>query len=460
MDNTPKVAILGAGLAGSLAAALLGKRGYTVDVYEKRDDSRSDTFTWEGRSINLALSARGRKSLRKLGIEDKIVARCIPMKGRIMHDISGKLSFMPYGVGDQSVLSAGRQMLNEELMTAAESNPNVKFHFKTSCKQVNIRETSFVAIDEEGNQKKVNSDVIIGADGSYSSVRSSLQRRKGINYEQSYLPHGYKELTIPAKDGDFAMFTNALHIWPRGNFMMIALPNPDKSFTVTLFMPWEGENGFNAIKSEDQLLRFFQETFPDAVPLMPNLVKEYFANPVGHLVTIKCSPWYSNNTVILGDAAHAIVPFYGQGMNASLEDVDVFDDLLSACGSNIPSIFPKFFETRKPAADAISKLSHENYIEMRASVASTLFLMRKSIEKVVHRLLPNTFIPLYTMVAFTTIPYHEVIARDKRQSKIFNRCLFWGSAVLICGIVIAVPPFRNAAQNVLFDCRARLKSAL
>merc|ERR1712137_1528657 len=443
MDNTPKVAILGAGLAGSLAAALLGKRGYTVDVYEKRDDSRSDTFTWEGRSINLALSARGRKSLRKLGIEDKIVARCIPMKGRIMHDISGKLSFMPYGVGDQSVLSAGRQMLNEELMTAAESNPNVKFHFKTSCKQVNIRETSFVAIDEEGNQKKVNSDVIIGADGSYSSVRSSLQRRKGINYEQSYLPHGYKELTIPAKDGDFAMFTNALHIWPRGNFMMIALPNPDKSFTVTLFMPWEGENGFNAIKTEDQLLRFFQETFPDALPLMPTLMDDYFANPTGHLITIKCEPWNYKNTVILGDAAHAIVPFYGQGMNASLEDVDVLDDLLEEAGS-LAHVLPTFYQKRKPAGDAVAKLSLDNYIEMRSKVTSRIFLLRRSLENVIHRMMPRVFIPLYDMVAFTSIPYHEVIERNQKQTRIMDRIFTFSSLALGAAVVLGIPPLRRA----------------
>ena len=383
------------------------------------------------------------------------------MKGRMMHDVSGKLSYMPYGIDDQVVLSAGRRMLNEELMNVAEEHPKVKFHFNTTTKQVNVRETSFVAIDNDGNQSTVKPDVIIGSDGSYSGVRSALQHRKGINYSQTYLPHGYKELTIPPNsDGDFAMFTNALHIWPRGDFMMIALPNPDKTFTVTLFMPWDGENGFNQIKTEQQLMAFFESTFPDSIPLMPNLVKEYFENPVGHLVTIKCDPWYYNNTVIFGDAAHAIVPFYGQGMNASLEDADQFDDLLAACGGDIPSIFPQFFEIRKPAADAISKLSHDNYIEMRSSVASSLFLLRKSVEKLVHRIIPNTFIPLYTMVAFTTIPYHKVIERDHKQTKIFNRCLMFGTVALGIGVILVVPPFRHFVSTLLTDVRLRIRSTL
>lgn len=438
------VSIIGGGLAGSLAAALLGKKGYKVDVYEKRDDSRSETFQWEGRSINLALSTRGRKALRKAGIEEKIVSQCIPMKGRMMHDVDGKLSFMPYGVGDQAVLSAGRQMLNEELMNVAEANPNVKFHFNTSCKQIDVNNTSFNAISSNSESKPVKTNIIIGADGAYSAVRSALQHKKGIDYQQTYLPHGYKELTIPPNaDGDFAMYTNALHIWPRGEFMMIALPNPDKTFTVTLFMPWNGDNGFNQIKTEEQLMNFFNTTFPDAVPLMPDLKTEYFKNPTGHLVTVKCKPWYYKNTVILGDAAHAIVPFYGQGMNCSLEDVDVLDDLLLDSNVLFSDVFSKFSEIRKPAADGISQLSHENYIEMRSSVASRLFLWRKSIEKIVHRIIPNTFIPLYTMVAFTTIPYHQVIARDKKQSKIFDAFLLFSGLTIGCGIIAITPQFRN-----------------
>lgn len=378
-----------------------------------------------------------------------------------MHDVSGKLSFMPYGINEQVVLSAGRRMLNEELMNVAEKHSNVKFHFNVSCKHVNLRETSFTMEDEQGKRENIQSNYIIGADGSFSSIRAALEHRKGINYQQTYLPHGYKELTIPANsDGDFAMEVNALHIWPRGDFMMIALPNPDRTFTVTLFLPWEGENGFNQIKTKEQLMNFFENTFPDSIPLMPNLVEEYFANPIGHIVTIKCDPWYYNNTVILGDAAHAIVPFYGQGMNASLEDVDVFDELLSACGgdADIASIFPSFFKLRKPAADAISDLSRENYIEMRAKVASNLFLLRKSIESVIHRILPGTFIPLYTMVAFTNIPYHKVIQRDKKQTKILNRIFFFTSVAFGIGIFVAVRPLNEYAFDTL--SRLRLKSSI
>ena len=376
-----------------------------------------------------------------------------------MHDVNGSISFMPYGVGEQAVLSAGRQMLNEELMNAAEKCPNVKFHFNTSCKQVDVNNNTFNAVNEQGTTS-VKTDVIIGTDGAFSGVRSALQRKKGINYQQTYLPHGYKELTIPPNaDGDFAMSTNALHIWPRGDFMMIGLPNPDKTFTITLFMPWEGDNGFNQIKTEEQLLSFFHSTFPDAVPLMPNLVKDYFANPTGHLITVKCAPWYLNNTVIMGDAAHAIVPFYGQGMNCSLEDVDVFDELLGD-SVDITSIFPKFFEERKPAADAISQLSQENYIEMRSHVASRLFLMRKSVEKVVHRIIPNIFIPLYTMVAFTTIPYHKVISRDKKQAKIFDTVLVFSSIAFGCAIVVVTPPLRNMVFSAFTSTKNTIKSSL
>jgi len=442
-EQGASVAVIGGGLAGSLVAVVLGQRGYNVDVFEKREDSRADSFQWEGRSINLALSVRGRKALRKAGLEDLIVSKCIPMNGRVMHDLSGKLTYMPYSSEDECLYSCSRQMLNEELMTRAEKHPNVRFHFNVGCKNFNLNNTSFQATVKDEEPRTVQPQYIVGTDGSYSVVRSALEHRKGVNYQQVYLDHGYKELTIPPRNGDYALFTNALHIWPRGDFMMIALPNQDKSFTVTLFMPWEGENGFNQIKTPEQLLAFFKSTFPDALPLMPTLMDDYFSNPTGHLITIKCEPWNYKNTVILGDAAHAIVPFYGQGMNASLEDVDVLDDLLEEAGS-LAHVLPTFYQKRKPAGDAVAKLSLDNYIEMRSKVTSRIFLLRRSLENVIHRMMPRVFIPLYDMVAFTSIPYHEVIERNQKQTRIMDRIFTFSSLALGVAVVLGIPPLRRA----------------
>jgi len=461
MAGKEHVGIMGAGLAGSLLAVLLAKQGYKVDVFERREDSRSENFVWDGRSINLALSTRGRKALRKAGIEEKIVAQCIPMKGRMMHDLSGNLSFMKYGVGDQAILSAGRRMLNEELMSAAEQYPNVKFHFNTGCKKVNVKKTSVDLVRDNGESFKINVDTLIGTDGAYSNVRTALQRTKGIDYQQTYLPHGYKELTIPPNaDGDFAMFTNALHIWPRGDFMMIALPNPDKTFTATLFMPWDGENGFNAIKTEEHLLKFWKATFPDSLELIPGLVKEFFTNPTGYLMSIKCNPWYSNNTMIMGDAAHAIVPFYGQGMNCSLEDADTFDELLQHHQGPIQGIFKEFYRLRKGPADAVSKLSHDNYIEMRSHVASRWFLLRKQFENALHRLMPERFIPLYTMVSFSTIPYDEIIARNDKQTKLLDRLFVTVPGSILIAFVAGNPTARSIISDLLTPLFVQIKSAL
>ena len=357
-----------------------------------------------------------------------------------MHDLQGNLTYMPYGVGEQYILSVGRRTLNEELVSEAEKLPNVNFHFSATCKRINLQDTTFEIEDEQSKERSViKSDLLVGADGSYSIVRDALQRQKGVDMSQSYLAHGYKELVIPARNGEFALEPNALHIWPRGDFMMIALPNPDKSFTVTLFFPWE--NGFNTLKTEQDVQDFFIKTLPDAVPLMPTLIEDYFKNPTGHLINIHASPWHFNRSVILGDAAHAIVPFYGQGMNCSLEDVDVFDDLLDS--HTLETVLPAFFEKRKPAADAISLLSRNNYIEMRSKVASTWFLWRKSLEKYLHKLFPNKFIPLYTMVAFTSIPYHEVIARDEKQTRVLDKILLLLPLSLAIGATFIIPQSRS-----------------
>jgi len=456
------IAIVGAGLVGSFLAGSLAKQGFNVECFEKRPDSRNPNFQWEGRSINLALSFRGRKALRKMGVEQEVVSQCIPMKGRMMHDLEGNLSFMRYGVTkEQVILSCGRKMLNEALLNASEKFPNLKFRFNTTCDEINVRNTSVTIIENGQPVETKTYDAILGTDGAFSNVRSALLQVKGVSFSQDYLAHGYKELTIPPTNkNEFALYPNALHIWPRGEFMMIALPNPDKTFTATLFMPWDGENGFHNIKTEAHLLKFFKEVFPDAVPLMPDLLKEYFTNPTGYLATIKTAPWYSNNTLVLGDAAHAIVPFYGQGMNCSLQDGSCLDDLLQINTGNISDVFPEFYRLRKGPADAVAQLSLSNYIEMRSKVKSKGFLLRKSFEAALYKAVPNWFIPLYPMVSFTDIPYDEIILRTKRQDEIIDRLLIGLPSTIILAFVFGYPPARALVLGQLKSVRHFIKSAL
>ena len=426
MTKKKNIAIMGAGLVGSLLSLYLAKRGHKIDVYERRPDMRKTTLDG-GRSINLALSDRGWRALRGIGIEEDVRKVAIPMHGRMMHDEEGKLTFQPYGKEGQSIYSVSRGGLNAALMNLSEPNESITYHFNRQALDVNLRENVVQLRNTETDEvETIKPDLLFGADGAYSVVRGAMQRSERFNYSQTYLEYGYKELTIPAAPGGgWLLEKNALHIWPRGNYMMIALPNIDGSFTCTLFFPYEGERSFAAIKNDTDLLNFFLEVFPDAVPLMPNLAEDYFSNPIGSLVTVKCFPWsHDGKSLLIGDACHAVVPFYGQGMNAGFEDITVLDQMLENFdGENWDKLFKAFERNRKPNADAIADLAVMNFIEMRDKVADPRFLLRKKIEGKISEQYPDKWIPLYSMVTFTDFPYSYALEMGLNQDKIMKKVM-------------------------------------
>jgi kynurenine 3-monooxygenase len=416
----PKFTLIGSGLAGGLLAAYLGRRGYDVDLYERRADPREGN-TVGGRSINLALSTRGIHALEQLGIADEVLKHAIPMRGRMIHPKSGALHFAPYDVDpNKHINSIGRAALNTTVIEAAQRYANVHVYFNHRCTEVDLDHA--VAYLETGNgQVRARADAVVGVDGAFSAVRQSMESKiDNFDYDQSYLPHGYKELTIPpAPDGSWRMEKNALHIWPRKSFMMIALPNPDGSFTCTLFWEFEGPRSFATAKTGEQIWSFFREEFPDAVPLMPTLLEDFRQNPTGSLVTIRCAPWYYKDKVALvGDAAHAVVPFYGQGMNAAFEDCVVLDECLARHPQDRQRAFGEYFTSRKENADALADLAIENFIEMRDKTASRAFRAKKKLDHILEAALPGIYLPLYTMVTFTRIPYSEAARRARRQDRI------------------------------------------
>ena len=414
------IAIIGGGLVGSLLAIYLSRRGYRISVYERRSDPRNRSSD-EGRSINLALSNRGIRALEAVGLAGEIRKMAIPMHGRMMHDVYGNLTFQPYGKTGQYINSISRGDLNRMLISRAEEN-HVSFFFQHRCVTVNPDDTSAIFQTVDNQRIHQHFDVVIGADGAFSAVRSAMQITDRFDYSQDYLQHGYKELEIPSgQDGTFQLEKNALHIWPRESFMMIALPNPDGSFTCTLFFPFEGERSFAALRNDQQVLDFFRSTFPDAVKQMPRLLEDFNRNPTSSLVTIKCYPWVKNKTLLIGDAAHAIVPFYGQGMNAGFEDCRIFDQLLNEYRDDWTQVLPMFQQLRKRDCDAIAELAFHNFIEMRDRVADPEFLLRKKIEAKLHELYPDKWIPLYSMVTFNEdIRYSEAYSTGLRQEKIMN----------------------------------------
>jgi kynurenine 3-monooxygenase len=415
-----KFVLIGSGLAGGLLAAYLGRRGYEVDLYERRADPREGNIVG-GRSINLAVSTRGIHALEQLGIADEVLKDAIPMRGRMIHPKSGPLHFAPYDVDpNKHINSIGRAALNTTVIEAAQRYANVRVHFNHRCTDVDLDHA--VANLETGNgQVSASGDAVIGVDGAFSAVRQSMQHKiDNFDYDESYLAHGYKELTIPpAPDGSWQMEKNALHIWPRRSFMMIALPNPDGSFTCTLFWEFEGPRSFATAKTGEQIWSFFREEFPDAVPLMPTLLEDFRQNPTGSLVTIRCAPWYYKDKIALvGDAAHAVVPFYGQGMNAAFEDCVVLDECLTRYPQDRQRAFGEYFARRKENADALADLAIDNFIEMRDKTASRAFRAKKKLDHILEAALPGIYLPLYTMVTFTRIPYSEAARRARRQDRI------------------------------------------
>jgi len=423
LNKKQHIAIAGAGLVGSLLSIYFAQRGYRVSVFERRPDMRKQIVD-AGRSINLALSNRGLRALDEVRLTNEIKKTAIPMHGRMMHDRLGKLTFQPYGKEGQFINSISRSNLNIVLMDKAESL-GVEFHFEQRITAVDLEKTR-LEISRPATQsgQAIPFDAIIGADGAFSAVRSSLQITDRFDYSQDYIAHGYKELHIPAAAGGaFQLEKNALHIWPRESFMLIALPNTDGSFTSTLFFPFEGALSFNSLKRENDIATFLNETFPDAFNLMPNVVDTFKSSPASSLVTVKCFPWTKNKTLLIGDAAHAIVPFYGQGMNAGFEDCRVLNQLLDH-SSDWTTLFGEFQKLRKPDTDTIAKLALDNFIEMRDLVADANFLLRKKIEARLSQLFPERWIPLYSMVTFhDDIRYSDALAIGLMQKRIMDEVM-------------------------------------
>lgn len=438
-----RVAIAGAGLAGSMMACYLSRAGHQAHVFERRDDPRLRVQEG-GRSINLALSHRGLRALDGIGLAEQVLARGVPMRGRMMHAPDGGLALQPYGVRDDHVIhSVSRGDLNVLLLDAAEGS-GAKIHFGTRVRDLDsvqgrltFGRSSSPAPDLPGVGANPEAfDLILGADGAFSAVRAHMQRRSGFDYHQEYLPHGYKELSLPpTSSGDFALGPNALHIWPRGGFMMIALPNEDRSFTCTLFWPLHGAVSFENVRTSADIERVFGEHFPDVLPLFPDLGRQYEENPVGSLVTIRCSPWdLDGKVLLLGDAAHAVVPFYGQGMNASFEDCRLLAEAL-AHGDEVASTIQRFASDRKPDTDALAALALDNYVTMRDRVASRSFLILRALGRLASRVFPSHFLPLYTMVTFTSMPYAATVRRWDLQTRRV-RWLALAGAILIVALSI------------------------
>ena len=413
------VTVIGAGLTGPLLAISLAKRGVPVQIYERRPDMRRVRIS-AGRSINLALSTRGIHALREAGVWQVVAPIIIPMRGRIMHSIAGELTFMPYGKDETEVInSISRADLNIALMDAAERS-GVTFHFNERCTGFDLRSGAVELRNEEtGTETSIASEVVIAADGAGSAIRSEMLKLARFNFSQQYLDYGYKELTIPAgSGGTHVMETHALHIWPRGTFMLIALPNVDGTFGCILFLPFEGDVSFAALDREDKVLAFFKGQFPDALELMPSLAENFFANPTGAMVTIKCSPWHvDGKALVLGDAAHAIVPFFGQGMNCAFEDCTYLLELMDSHGSDWAALFSDFEKSRKADTDAIADLAIENFVEMRDKVADPRFLFRKKVELELEKKYPGHFVPKYAMVTFHRTPYSVAASRGAIQDR-------------------------------------------
>ncbi|CAM1353127.1 FAD-dependent monooxygenase [Tenacibaculum insulae] len=429
MNKQDNILIIGAGLCGSLLALRLAQRGFKVTIYESRPDLRTTDIS-AGRSINLALSDRGFKALRLCGVEEKAREICIPMYGRLMHDKESNTFASNYsGRENEYINSISRGDLNGILLTEAEKHENVTIYFNKKCISVDIENTVAHFKDYKTKEEfSINADVIFGTDGAGSSLRKSyyLEKKFLFSYSQNYLSHGYKELEIPAdKVGNHQISKDHLHIWPRGEYMLIALPNMDGSFTVTLFLSYdEGEYNFENLTSEEKISAFFEEQFPDALKLIPSIKDEFFNNPTGSLGTVKCSPWsYQNKTILMGDAAHAIVPFYGQGMNASFEDVTIFDEVLNSFErsretANWETVFKRYEKARKEDTDAIADLAIDNFYEMKDHVANPLFKQKRKIEMDLEKNFPTEYFSKYSMVTFNeNIPYNEAMKKGRAQDK-------------------------------------------
>jgi kynurenine 3-monooxygenase len=418
--SSHSITLVGGGLTGPLLAISLAQRGFPVQIFERRPDMRL-TRASAGRSINLAVSTRGIHALREAGLWDQMSRIIIPMKGRMMHSLAGELTFQPYGKNDTEVInSISRADLNVALLNAAEAQ-GVTIRFNERCTGMDWNNGAARFRNEEsGRETTVDSEIVIGSDGSASAIRLDMQKLGRLNFSQENLDYGYKELTIAAgPGGKHLLEPHALHIWPRGAYMLIALPNIDGTFACILFAPFAGSESFSALDTGEKTQRFFAARFADAVPLMPQLQQNYAGNPTGSMVTVKCAPWQVDGKVLLlGDAAHAIVPFFGQGMNCAFEDCTVFLELLDRHGPNWTKLFQEFESARKQNTDAIADMALENFVEMRDRVADPRFLFRKKAELALEAKYPRHFVPKYAMVTFHRVPYSVALSRGEIQDRL------------------------------------------
>ncbi|MGB8705755.1 MAG: NAD(P)/FAD-dependent oxidoreductase, partial [Gillisia sp.] len=417
------IAIIGSGLVGSLLSIYLKKRGHKVTVFDRRPDVRRVEFS--GRSINLAMSNRGWNALHKVGIEKEIRKLALPLSQRAMHVNDKPLYFQKYGKNGEAIYSISRGVLNRKMVDLAEQAGTI-FKFEEKLWDIDLDEAKvYTGESEKGEWKEYKFDLVFGADGAFSRVRHKMQRQSRFNYSQFFIDVGYKELTIPANpDGSHKLDKTSFHIWPRGEFMLIAMPNLNGSFTCTLFLPFEGEISFEKITSEKDAENFFSKYFPDINGDILNLTSDFFKNPTSAMVTMKCFPWsYNDKVALVGDSAHAIVPFYGQGMNAGFEDIAVLDSIIEEKGDDWKAIFQAYQSGRKPNADAIAELSYQNFIEMSSKTADPKFLLRKKIENRFSQKHPDLWIPLYSRVTFSDKPYAEALAIGEKQRKIMDKVM-------------------------------------
>ncbi|KGJ99344.1 FAD-dependent oxidoreductase [Thalassotalea sp. ND16A] len=420
------ISIAGAGPVGSLLAVMLAKKGYNIDLFESRPDSRK-TNIYQGKSINLALSDRGWLALQAIGVDEEIRNNAIPMYCRIMHNIEGKLSKFPYGKDNQAIWSVSRSGINEQLISIAEQEDGVNVHFEHHLINVNFDQVN-CSFNNKGRTKHHNSDLLIGADGAFSKVRRLAQDITGqrISHSLEYMPQSYMEFSIAANsDGSHKMEKHALHIWPRKDFMLIALPNPDGSFTCTLFLNHEGELSFASLDSRDKVSDFFNTYFQDAMPLLEDPVNAFMEKQPAPLCLVHIYPWVINNsTALIGDAAHAMVPFYGQGMNCGFEDCRILNELEAELDGDWDKILPAYEQSRKPNGDAIIELAKRNFVEMSELSADENFLLRKKIEAKFHQMHPQLWVPLYSMVTFSpNISYHQALKTGDIQQQIMDQVM-------------------------------------
>lgn len=426
MEQNKSAIIIGAGLVGSLWAVYLSRAGYKVTIYERRSDIRKAEIS-AGKSINLALSTRGWKALDTVGVGDEIREIAIPMFGRTMHDVEGNLTYQPYGKEGEAIYSVSRGGVNARMMDIAENVGKAEIHYNIECTDADTKNgTVHLRRKSTGETFEAKADVVFAADGAFSAVRyHAFQKLDRFNFSQNFIADGYRELLLPAlPNGDYPMDKNALHIWPRGRFMLIALANEDGSFTCTLFMPHEGgENAFDKVNTKEEVDSFFKTTFPDFYEMMPNVADAWEDHPLSSLAIMRSFPWHDGKIALMGDAAHATVPFYGQGMNGGFEDCSVMWELMQKHNENWDKVFEEYSVMRKPDGDALQDLSLYNYHVMRDFVADPKFLLQKKIEAKFAKLYPEKWMPLYSMVTFSNIRYSVALETGNRQDKIMKEVL-------------------------------------